>query len=175
VQQHDSPVYINPESQSSGLVTILVVLAGQLRGAMEATHAPMAILVNTAHELGKITEVLASSVMDFSDQPKRVFNDLMTLHGELHVKSTAAVTAVQFHDRHIQMLTHVCSSLSFIADAMLRNQGSLSAADWGELSARIRSMLSMEQERALFDRSAQGGTAAADPSATPAMPAVDIF
>jgi len=157
-------------AQSASVADILVALAGQIRGAMAITHEPMETLVATVHDLQQATQILALGVMDFSDQPARVFADLVNLHNDLSIKSTKSVTAVQFHDRHLQILTHVCDSLAIMAEAIARNHGGLSAGDAAELNARVR---------AVFDRVKHDGHGAEDDSTTAHAitdgPTIDLF
>jgi hypothetical protein len=127
-------------AQSASLADLLGALAGQIRDAMAITHEPMETLVATVHDMQQATQILALGVMDFSGQPARVFEDLVNLHNDLAIKSSKSITAVQFHDRHVQILTRVCDSLSFMADAIARNHGALSAADAAELDARVQAV-----------------------------------
>jgi len=71
----------------------------------------------------------------------------MVLHDDLHTRAGRAVTAVQFHDRLVQCLTHVCSSLSYLAEFISSGSGPKSDAEWNELRECVRGIHSMEQER----------------------------
>jgi hypothetical protein len=137
--------------QTDRLVSMLGVIASQIEAALHETDAPAATLVETAHSLGTATQTIARCLMDFSGSPARVFQDLMVLHDDLHARSGKAVTAIQFHDRLVQCLTHVCSNLSYLAEFMSSGSGPKSAAEWDDLQERVREIHSMEQERVLFD------------------------
>jgi hypothetical protein len=132
------------------LAGLLAILSAQIEAAMHETDAPAATLVETAHAMNTATETLAKSLFDFAGSPARVFQDLMVLHDEMHARATKAATAIQFHDRLVQCLTHVSSSLTFVSEFVCGG-GSKSAADWDQLRDRIRGLMSMEGERALFD------------------------
>jgi hypothetical protein len=169
----DSPLDTNPAGQSASAAALLNVLAEQIRCAMAGTQEPMQTLVATVHDMQEATRILALGIMDFSDQPARVFEDLMTLHNDLSNKSAKSITAVQFHDRHVQVLTRVCAGLSFMADAMSGNDDALSASDWAEINVRVRGMLGMEQNRDVFDRVSDGSDGSDD--AMTHGPTIDIF
>ena len=99
--QPDAP----PSRQTDDLVSMLGVIGSQIEAALHETDAPAAVLVETAHSMGKATETLARCIFDFSGSPVRVFQDLMVLHDELHARTSQATSAVQFHDRLVQCLT----------------------------------------------------------------------
>jgi hypothetical protein len=132
------------------LAGLLALMSAQLEAAMHETDAPAATLVETAHAMNTATETLAKSLFDFAGSPARVFQDLMVLHDDMHARATKAATAIQFHDRLVQCLTHVSSSLTFVAEFVC-SSGAKSTADWDALRDRIRALMSMEGERALFD------------------------
>jgi hypothetical protein len=146
---------IQPDSSQSqqieNLVAMLGVISAQIEGALRETDAPAAILVETAHSMGTATQTIARCLFDFSGSPARVFQDLMVLHDDMHTRSSNAVTAIQFHDRLVQCLTHVCSSLTYLAQFMASGGAEKSEAQWNELRERVRKIHSMEQERVLFD------------------------
>jgi hypothetical protein len=133
------------------LVSMLGVMAAQIEAALHETDAPAAILVETAHSMGTATQTIARCLFDFSGSPARVFQDLMVLHDDMHTRSGKAVTAIQFHDRLVQCLTHVCSSLTYLAQFLASGGAEKSQAQWNELRERVREIHSMEQERVLFD------------------------
>jgi hypothetical protein len=148
----------SPSRQTEDLVSMLGAIRSQIEAALHETDAPAAVLVETAHSVGKATETLARCIFDFSGSPVRVFQDLMVLHDDLHARGAQATSAVQFHDRLVQCLTHVCGSLSFLAEFMQSCDGPRSAAEWSELRERVRGIHSMEQERALFDLFSSGAS-----------------
>ena len=84
------------------------------------------------------TQIIARCLADFSGSPARVFQDLMLLHDDLHSRAGKAVAAIQFHDRLVQSLTHVCSSLTRLADFMSSGGAPKSAAEWNELKERVQ-------------------------------------
>jgi len=146
--------------QTDKLVEMLGVISAQIEAALHETNTPMNALVETAHAMTKATQTVARCVFDFSGSPARVFQDLMVLHDEMHAGGAKAATAVQFHDRLVQYLTHVCSSLSYLAEFVASDSGSKSDAEWEALRERIRRIHSMEQERVLFDLLSSGASAA---------------
>jgi ABC-type transporter Mla subunit MlaD len=139
-----------PENPRDRLAAMLSVMAVQIDAALQESNAPAATLVETAHALGKATETVAQCVFDFSGSPARVFQDLMMLHDDMHSRAAKAATAIQFHDRLVQCLTHVSSSLTYVSEFLASGE-EMKPAQWDNLQARIRSTLSMEQERELFD------------------------
>ena len=147
-----------PPRQTDDLVSMLGTLRSQIEAALHETDAPAAVLVETAHSVGKATETLARCIFDFSGSPVRVFQDLMVLHDDLHARTAQATSAVQFHDRLVQCLTHVCDSLSCLAEFMAPGDAPRSAAEWNELRERVRGFHSMEKERALFDLFSSGAS-----------------
>lgn len=139
-------------AQRDELVAMLGVIASQIQSAMQETDAPATTLVETAHSLTKATQTVATCLFDFSGSPARVFQDLMVLHDDLHSRAGKAATAIQFHDRLAQCLTHVCSNLTYLAEFLASSDKPKTAAEWAQLRERVRSTYSMEEERALFDR-----------------------
>ena len=142
----------SPTVQRDELVAMLGVIASQIQSAMHETDGPATTLVETAHSLAKATQTVASCLFDFSGSPARVFQDLMVLHDDLHSRAGKAATAIQFHDRLAQCLTHVCSNLNYLAEFLSSSDKPNSAAEWAQLRERVRSTYSMEEERELFDR-----------------------
>jgi hypothetical protein len=151
------------ENPRDRLAAMLAVMAVQIDAALQESNPPAATLVETAHALGKATETVARCLLDFSGSPARVFQDLMILHDDMHARTAKAATAIQFHDRLVQCLTHVCASMNLISE-LLTSGGTLRSADWDKLQDRIRGTLSMEQERELFDL-LSGGAAPDSPAA----------
>jgi hypothetical protein len=147
------------------LVSVLGVIGAQIERALHETDAPAAILVETAHSMGAATQTIARCLFDFSGSPARVFQDLMVLHDDMHTRSGKAVTAIQFHDRLVQCLTHACSSLTSLAQFMASGSAARSEAQWKELRERVREIHSMEQERVLFDLLAGSASSAEKQSA----------
>jgi hypothetical protein len=140
------------------LVAMLGVIASQIQSALRETDAPAATLVDTAHSLTKATQVVATCLFDFSGSPARVFQDLMVLHDELHSKAGKAATAIQFHDRLAQCLSHVCSNLTYLAEFMAAGDKAKTPADWAQLRDRVRDTHSMEEERNLFEQLNKAGS-----------------
>ncbi len=145
------------ENPRNRLAAMLAVMAVQIDVALQESNQPAATLVETAHALSQATETVARCVFDFSGSPTRVFQDLMVLHDEMHARAAKAATAIQFHDRLVQCLTHVCASLNYVSE-FLAGGGAMKPAEWDKLQERMRDTLSMEQERELFDL-LSGGTA----------------
>ena len=136
--------------EADRLAGMLAVMSAQIQAAVRDSDAPAATLVETAHAMGQATQTIAKGLMDFSGSPARVFQDLMMLHDDMHARSTKAASAIQFHDRLVQCLTHVSASLTMLAEFVSEGE-KRSAEDWNKLRDRIRGLLSMEGERALFD------------------------
>jgi hypothetical protein len=137
--------------ETEQIVSMLGVVSSQIAAALQESNAPAAILVETAHSLSKATETVARCVFDFSGSPTRVFQDLMVLHDEMHARAAKAATAIQFHDRLVQCLTHVCGTLTYLSEFLASGSDSKSVAEWETLRERVRGIHSMEQERVLFD------------------------
>jgi hypothetical protein len=138
------------DKQVDNLAAMLHVMSAQIDAALRESDTPAATLVETAHAMGQATQTIAKSLFDFSGHPTRVFQDLMVLHDDMHSRATKAATAVQFHDRLAQCLMHVSASLSLLAE-FVANGGAKSGQEWDRLSERVRGLLSMDRERALFD------------------------
>jgi hypothetical protein len=143
--------------QTKNLVSMLGVISAQIEAALHETDAPAATLVETAHAMNTATQTIARCLFDFSGSPARVFQDLMVLHDDMHTRSGKAVTAIQFHDRLVQCLTHACSSLTYLAQ-FIASGSAKSDAQWNELRERVRKIHTMVQERALT-ASRPGGAA----------------
>jgi hypothetical protein len=148
-----------PHSQQADyVVSLLGVIASQIEAALLETNAPAATLVETAYSMSTATQTIARCLFDFSGQPTRVFQDLMVLHDKLDSQAGKATTAIQFHDRLVQCLTHVCSSLSQLAKFMSSDSAPKSAAEWNELKQRVRGIHSMEQEQRTLGNVPKGGS-----------------
>src|ERR1700760_2904447 len=132
------------------LAALLGIMSAQIDAAVHETDTPVATLVETAHAMSSATQTLAKGLFDFSGNPARVFQDLMLLHDSMHARSIKAASAIQFHDRLVQSLTHVSTSLKFISE-FISTGAAKSPEDWNALGERIRGLLSMEYERALYD------------------------
>jgi hypothetical protein len=138
------------EKQVDNLAGMLQVMSAQIDAALRESDSPATTLVETAHAMGQATQTIAKSLFDFSGNPTRVFQDLMLLHDDMHARATKAATAVQFHDRLAQCLMHVSASLSLLSE-FVANDGAKSGQHWDKLRDRIRGLMSMDGERALFD------------------------
>ena len=138
------------ERQIDTLAAMLKLMSAQIDAALRESDAPAATLVETAHAMGEATQTIAKGLFDFSGNPARVFQDLMMLHDDMHARATKAATAIQFHDRLAQCLMHVSASLCLMAEFAAKGDAA-SPAEWDELRERMRGLMSMERERALFD------------------------
>lgn len=112
------------------LVSLLGLAAAQIEVALRESEGPVATLAEIVTSLGPTTA------------------------------GQEAATALQFHDRLTQRLTHVRDTLAALSEFVdLRGQaGSASAADWDALRNDIRGRYSMEQERVMFDLLVRGAT-----------------
>jgi len=149
-----------PEAKPvDSLASMLAIITSQIRVALDETNAPAGTLVETAHSMGKATEIVARCLFDFSKAPTRVFQDLMVLHDDLHARAAKAATAIQFHDRLVQCLTHVCASLNHVAEFVASGNSQKTPAEWNALRERIRGVHSMEEELLLYDLLSKGASA----------------
>jgi hypothetical protein len=137
------------EKQVDNLAGMLQLMSAQIDAALRESDAPATTLVETAHAMGQATQTIAKGLFDFSGNPTRVFQDLMLLHDDMHTRATKAATAVQFHDRLAQCLMHVSASLSLMSEFVAA--GAKPGRDWEQLRERIRGIMSMDRERALFE------------------------
>jgi len=126
------------QQQTDNVVALLGVITSQIEVALQESNVPASTLVEAVHSMSGATQTIAQCLADFSGSPARVFQDLMLLHDDLHSRAGKAGAAIQFHDRLVQSLTHVCSSLSRIAEFMSSNSAPRSAAEWNELKERVR-------------------------------------
>jgi hypothetical protein len=126
------------QQQRENIVELLGIITSQVEVALHETDAPASTLVEAVHSMSGATQTIAQCLADFSGSPARVFQDLMVLHDNLHLRAGKAGAAIQFHDRLVQSLTHVCASLSRIAEFMSSDGAPRSAAEWNELKQRVR-------------------------------------
>lgn len=154
----DKKTPISAPSQHAELVSILGVIASQIQSAMQETDAPASVLVETAHSLAQAAQTVASCLSDCSTSPAGVVKDLTGLQADLQSRAAQAATAIQFHDRLVQRLTHVCSNLNHLAEFMTADDQGKTPGDWAALRERVRSTHSMEAERTLFDRLNRAGS-----------------
>jgi hypothetical protein len=138
MHEHPSQATTSHLEQTDNVVALLGVIVSQIQSALHETDVPAATLVETVHSMSGATQTVARCLFDFSGSPARVFQDLMILHDDLHARAAKAATAIQFHDRLVQSLTHVCSSLSHLAKFMSSDSAPKSAAEWLELKERVR-------------------------------------
>lgn len=137
---HELPLQpaVSHDQQTENIVSLLGVIASQIERALHETNAPASTLVEAAHSMSGATQIIARCLADFSGSPARVFQDLMLLHDDLHSRAGKAAAAIQFHDRLVQSLTHVCSSLSRLSEFISSDGAPTSATEWNELKERIR-------------------------------------
>ncbi len=126
------------QQQAHDVVALLGVITSQIEVALQETNAPASTLVEAVHSMSGATQIIARCLSDFSGSPARVFQDLMLLHDDLHSRAGRAGAAIQFHDRLVQSLTHVCASLSRLAEFMSSDNAPRTAAEWNELKERVR-------------------------------------
>ena len=126
------------QQQRDNVVALLGIITSQIEVALQESNAPASTLVQAVHSMSGATQTIAQCLADFSGSPARVFQDLMLLHDDLHSRAGKAGAAVQFHDRMVQSLTHVCSSLTRLADFMSSDGAPKSAAEWNELKERVQ-------------------------------------
>jgi hypothetical protein len=126
------------QQQRDNVVALLGIITSQIEVALQESNAPASTLVQAVHSMTGATQTISQCLADFSGSPARVFQDLMLLHDDLHSRASKAGAAIQFHDRMVQSLTHVCSSLTRLADFMSSGGAPKSAAEWNELKERVR-------------------------------------
>ena len=126
------------QQQRDNVVALLGIITSQIEVALQESNAPASTLVQAVHSMSGATQTIAQCLADFSGSPARVFQDLTLLHDDLHSRAGKAGAAVQFHDRMVQSLTHVCSSLTRLADFMSSDGAPKSAAEWNELKERVQ-------------------------------------
>jgi len=126
------------QQQRDNVVALLGIITSQIEVALQESNAPASTLVQAVHSMSGATQTIAQCLADFSGSPARVFQDLMLLHDDLHSRAGKAGAAVQFHDRMVQSLTHVCSSLSRLSEFMSSDTAPKSATEWNELKERVR-------------------------------------
>jgi len=117
-----------PSRSDVELVGLLGLAASQIEVALRETEAPVAAL-------GEVITGLGDSAA-----------------------GRAAATALQFHDRLMQRLSHVRDTLSALAEFLGAPDEGGTGADWDKLRADIRSRYSMEQERVIFDLLLRGSS-----------------
>ena len=110
------------------LVRLLGLAASQIEVALREAEAPVAELAGVVAGLGA------------------------TRTGSL------AATALQFHDRLSQRLTHVRDTLASLAKFLGERAHHGPGSNWERLRADIRGQYSMEQERVMFDLLVGGAT-----------------
>ncbi|MBS0395985.1 MAG: hypothetical protein JSR54_15290 [Proteobacteria bacterium] len=85
-----------------------------------------------------------------AEHPVAELADVVAGLGAGGVGATAA-TALQFHDRLTQRLTHVRDTLASLAKFLDERSHHGPGSNWDRLRADIRGRYSMEQERVMFD------------------------
>jgi hypothetical protein len=103
------------------LVSLLGLAASQIEVALKEAEPPVAELATLVARLGATTE------------------------------GASATTALQFHDRLTQRLTHVRDTLASVAKFLDERSHYGPGSNWDRLRADIRGQYSMEQERVMFD------------------------
>jgi hypothetical protein len=126
------------QQQRDNMIELLGIITSQVEVALHETNAPASTLVEAVHSMSGATQTIAQCLADFSGSPARVFQDLMLLHDNLASRAGKAGAAIQFHDRLVQSLTHICASLSRITEFMSSDGAPRSAAEWNELKQRVR-------------------------------------
>jgi hypothetical protein len=110
------------------LVSLLGLAASQIEVALREAESPVATLAAIVAGLGAGRE------------------------------AAAAATALQFHDRLAQRLTHVRDTLASVAKFLGERSHHGPGSNWEQLRADIRGQYSMEQERVMFDLLLGGAT-----------------
>ncbi|HUO95526.1 MAG TPA: hypothetical protein VMT92_04770 [Steroidobacteraceae bacterium] len=120
----------NPQASSADaeLVSLLGLAASQIEVALREAEAPVA-------ELAGIVQALGAGGAGAN-----------------------AATALQFHDRLSQRLTHVRDTLASLAKFLDARSHHGPGSNWDRLRADIRDQYSMEQERLMFDLLVGGAT-----------------
>ncbi|MGA2023667.1 MAG: hypothetical protein ABSH23_02785 [Steroidobacteraceae bacterium] len=150
-----------PDSRAAGdaglaaqLRRFLELGAAQLDAAMRESDARAEQLASSVSAVA--TDALALAVqaraLDCADagaasQARRSIRHLADALGS-HVQAT--IHALQFYDKLIQRLTHVCEGLTIPVDSTAAELGG-AAADFDSLLEQVRSRYSMVEERVLFD------------------------
>jgi hypothetical protein len=92
-----------------------------------------------------------------AEPPVAELADIVAGLGATAAGATAA-TALQFHDRLSQRLTHVRDTLASLAKFLDERSHHGPGSNWERLRADIRRQYSMEQERVMFDLLVGGAT-----------------
>jgi hypothetical protein len=110
------------------VVSLLGLAASQIEVALREAEPPVALLAAIVAGLGATAE------------------------------GAAAATALQFHDRLSQRMTHVRDTLASLAKFLDERAHHGPGSNWERLRADIRTQYSMEQERVMFDLLVGGAT-----------------
>lgn len=110
------------------LVSLLGLAASQIEVALREAEPPVAALAGVVAGLGRCGA------------------------------GSTATTALQFHDRLTQRLTHVRDTLASLAKFLDARAHHGPGSNWERLRADIRGRYSMEQERLMFDLLIGGAT-----------------
>lgn len=110
------------------LVKLLGLAASQIEAALREAEPPVAALAGIVARLGETAE------------------------------GRAAATALQFHDRLTQRLTHVRDTLASLARFLGERSPRGPGGGWESLRRDIRGRYSMERERVMFDLLVGGAT-----------------
>ena len=110
------------------LVSLLGLAASQIEVALREAEAPVAELLGIVAALGTSAQM------------------------------RSAATALQYHDRLNQRLTHVRDTLAALARFLDARTRPGSGTTWDQLRSDIRGRYSMEQERLVFDLLVGGAT-----------------
>jgi hypothetical protein len=126
------------------------------------TRGPRAVAAGADLEMVRLLGLAASQIevaLREAEAPVAALGELIAGLGD-SAAGRAGASALQYHDRLSQRLTHVRDTLSALAEFLGAPGEHTLAADWDQLRADIRSRYSMEQERLIFDLLVRGSTPA---------------
>ncbi|MFO1349974.1 MAG: hypothetical protein U1F68_04545 [Gammaproteobacteria bacterium] len=140
-------------SQVRETVRMLDVAVAQMQMFMTEGNESVGTLTHLFTSVAGMVAVIGRIADQLPDNPDATTQKAAILsHCEsVAAKMQASIIAMQFYDRLTQRLSHVSDSLAELADLIGDPARLYLPVEWFGLQEKIRSLYTIEQERAMFD------------------------
>lgn len=154
----------NPDldwSQIHETILMLELSVAQIAMAMQDSDESVDVLTTSFTSMYshlKMIEDAATQLPEESPHMLAIKQAISNSSAFVSNKMQEAIIAFQFYDKLTQRLTHVCTSVSGLANIIEDKAKLFNPHEWTELQKLIQSKYTMQEERVMFEALTKGAT-----------------
>ena len=140
-------------------VLMLELAVAQVDAALHESSSSVQVLTDAFSSIAETISRVETSAHKLSPDAHDSFRDeVLASLAAVNNKMCSATVALQFYDKLIQRLDHVCLTLSGLSDLVIEPQRLSSPEEWRALQERIMSKYTMAEEHEMFRAMLGGAT-----------------